>query len=69
MANISQIKLPDNTTYDIKDNRITDQNITNWNNAVNRQITVTMDENVPSSPSEGDIWFVLQSEETLLEPL
>lgn len=59
MANISQIKLPDNTTYNIKDSRITDTNITNWNNAASGQITVTMDENVPLSPSEGDIWFVL----------
>ena len=58
MANISQIKLPNNTTYNIKDSRITDTNISNWNAAASGGITVTMEHNEPLNPGEGDIWFV-----------
>lgn len=69
MANISQIKLPDNTTYDIKDARIANTDITNWNAAASGRITVTMGIDEPSNPIQGDIWFVEWEDQTLYQEL
>lgn len=66
MADISQIKLPDNSIYDIKDGRISNTDISNWNSS--SKVVVTMSETQPSSANQGDIWFVEEpEEETLLE--